>query len=171
VPTNLPGVYAFTQPPADFDPSTASKEDLESWGYPPRTDVTEGLAAQARWLDEVNPKLRRSVPELVSRPNAYNRQVMGLKMKSTKSNVVLATLGNWSGYGLVTPSGGEPFYRVSGRWTVPAVKQAPGTCSGGWDYSSQWVGIDGFNNVDLLQAGSAANVFCDIGQNVTEYFP
>jgi hypothetical protein len=42
VPTNLPGVFAFTQPPADFNPSTASKEDLESWGYPPRAEITEG---------------------------------------------------------------------------------------------------------------------------------
>jgi hypothetical protein len=173
VPTNLPGVFAFTQPPAGFNPATASKEDLESWGYAPRPDVTEGPAAQTRWLDEVSPKLRRSVPDLVSRPNAFNRQVMGLKLKSTptKSNTIQATSGNWSGYALVTANGEQPFYRVSGRWTVPTVKQAPGTCSGGWDYSSQWVGIDGFNNADLLQAGSAANVFCDIGQSVTEYFP
>jgi hypothetical protein len=171
VPTNLPGVFAFAQPPSDFNPSTASNEDLESWGYPPRVAVTEGPAAQARWLDEVNPALRRSVPELVSRPNAYNRQVMGLKLKSKLNNSIPATSSNWSGYALVTASGGQPLYKVSGHWTVPTVKQAPGTCSSGWDYSSQWVGIDGFNNADLLQAGSAANVFCDIGQSVTEYFP
>ncbi|MFY9683048.1 MAG: G1 family glutamic endopeptidase [Candidatus Sulfotelmatobacter sp.] len=171
VPTNLPGVYAFTQPPAGFEPLNASKEDLESWGYPPRPDVTEGTNAQARWLEEVNPALQRSVPDLVSRPNTFNRQVIGLKVKSSSRNSTAASSSNWSGYALVTASGGQPFYKVTGRWTVPSVKQAPGTCSGGWDYSAQWIGIDGFSDDDLLQSGSAADVFCDIGQSVTEYFP
>jgi hypothetical protein len=67
--------------------------------------------------------------------------------------------------------GAAPYNKVTGRWIVPTVKQAPGTCSGGWDYSSQWVGIDGASNSDLLQAGSQANAYCDIGQNITEYFP
>jgi hypothetical protein len=170
VPTNLPGVYAFAQPPAGFDPLAASRQDLEAWGYPPRPEVSEGPKALATWSEEVNP-LRRSVPELVSRPNAYNRQLIGSKVKSKRSNSVAATSGNWSGYALVPSTGGQPFYRVTGRWILPTVKQAPGTCSGGWDYSSQWVGIGGFADGDLLQAGSAANVFCDIGNNITEYFP
>jgi hypothetical protein len=42
VPTNLPGVYAFAQPPAGFDPLAASRQDLEAWGYPPRPEVSEG---------------------------------------------------------------------------------------------------------------------------------
>jgi hypothetical protein len=171
VPTNLPGVFAFTQPPADFDPLTASKEDLESWGYPPRPDVKEGPKAMNTWLEEVNPALRRSAPELVSRPNVYNRQVMGLKMKSTQRNSIAATSGNWSGYALVPPTGGQrsPASRGAGRY--PPWSRPRGTCSGGWDYSSQWVGIGGFNDAFLLQAGSAANVFCDIGNNIAEYFP
>jgi hypothetical protein len=172
VATNLPGVYAFTQPPAGFDPLTASREDLESWGYPPRPDVAEGLNAQARWLEAVNPALRRSVPDLVSRPNSYNRQLEGLKVNSKRFNTTASTSDNWSGFALVSAATGEqPFSKVAGRWTVPTVKQAPGSCSGGWDYSSEWVGIGGFSDQDLLQAGSAANVFCDIGNNIAEYFP
>ena len=171
VPTNLPGVYAFTQPPADFDPLSASKEDLESWGYPARPEEAEGTDAQIRWLELVNPALRRTVPDLVRRPGSYNRQLKELNVVSKRANSVLATSSNWSGYALLAASAGQSFYRVSGRWTLPTVKQAPGTCSGGWDYSSQWVGLGGFNDAYLLQAGSAANVFCDIGQSVTEYFP
>jgi len=171
VPTNMPGVYAFTQPPAEFDPLTASNEELESWGYRPRPEVTEGPTAQAQWLEEVNPALQRVIPELVRRPDAFNRQLMGLELKSKLKNATAATSGNWSGYALTTATGGQPFAHVTGRWTVPTVKQAPGTCSGGWDYSSQWAGIGGFNDAFLLQAGSAANVFCDIGQSVPEYFP
>lgn len=171
VPTNMPGVYAFTQPPADFNPLTASKEDLAAWGYPPRPDVSEGPEAQANWAEAVNPALKRSVPDLVPRPGSYNRRLMGLKTTGTEHNSTAASSSNWSGFGLVTAASGQPFNKVVGRWTVPTVKQAPGTCSGGWDYSSQWVGIDGFNNDDLVQAGSAADVYCDIGQSVTEYFP
>ncbi|HEX4005076.1 MAG TPA: G1 family glutamic endopeptidase [Acidobacteriaceae bacterium] len=171
VPTNIPGVYAFTQPPASFNPLTASKQELQSWGYSPRPEATEGLDAQIRWLEEVSPKLKRSVPDLVPRPGVYNRRIQRLKVNGKLANATAATSANWSGYGLTAGTGQQPFNKVIGRWTVPTVKQAPGTCSGGWDYSSEWVGIDGFNNDDLLQAGSQADVFCDIGQSVTEYFP
>jgi hypothetical protein len=172
VATNLPGVYAFTQPPANFDPKTASAQELASWGYPPRPAASEGADAEARWLEEVNPALQRSVPELVKRPNSFNRPISGFKVISKGLNSTASTSTNWSGYALVTKSGGSPLYKVSGHWTVPTVKQAPGTCSGAWDYSSQWVGIDGFSNKDLLQAGSAADVYCDvIGENEAEYFP
>lgn len=171
VPTNMPGVYAFTQPPADFNPRTASNEELESWGYPPRPAASEGPEAQAHWLEGVNPALKRYVPDLVARPTSYNRKVLGLKVGGKVLNSTAATSSNWSGFALVGGSGAQPFSSVTGRWTLPTVVQPPGTCSGGWDYSSEWVGIDGFNNSDLVQAGSAANVFCDIGQNITEYFP
>jgi hypothetical protein len=169
VPTNVAGVYAFTQPPASFNPRTATKEELESWGYPTRPDVSEGPEALARWLEEVNPALQRSVPELMTRSNTYNRQALGFKAGAKAVNTTNATSSNWSGYALA--NGPNPFNKVSGRWTVPTVKQAPGTCSGGWDYSSEWIGIDGATNSDLLQAGSQANVYCDIGQSITEYFP
>lgn len=169
VPTNVPGVYAFTQPPASFNPRTASTEDLEAWGYPPRPEASEGTEAMARWLEEVNPALQRSVPELMTRSNTYNRQALELKAGAKAVNTTDATSSNWSGYALA--NGAHPYNKVTGRWTVPTVKQAPGTCSGGWDYSSEWVGIDGATNGDLLQAGSQANVYCDIGQSITEYFP
>jgi hypothetical protein len=171
VPTNLPGVYAFTQPPADFNPLTASSRELESWGYPPRPDPSEGPSAQARWLRQVDPKLRRSVPDLILRPDSYNRQQMGFKVDSSHFNITDSSSSNWSGVAIVPGSGGAAFDKVTAQWIVPTVKQAPGTCSGGWDYSSEWVGIGGFSDSFLLQAGSAANVFCDIGENVTEYFP
>ena len=63
------------------------------------------------------------------------------------------------------------FYKVEGRWTLPTVRQPPGVCSGGFDYAAQWIGIDGYSNQDLLQSGSAADVYCDIGNPVTEYYP
>lgn len=173
VPTNFPGVFAFTQPPAGFDPLAASPEELTAWGYPPRPGVEQGPEALARWSQEVSTSLRRVVPDLVRKEGVYNRPLTGLKVTSQPSgfNPIAATSSNWSGFALAAASGAQPFSSVTGRWTVPTVMQPPGTCSGGWDYSSQWVGIDGLNNADLLQAGSAANVFCDVGNNIPEYFP
>jgi hypothetical protein len=173
VRTNWPGVYAFTQPPADFDPLTASQGDLEAWGYPPRPGLSEGAQALAHWSEAANPALRREVPDLVRTQGVYHRPVTGLEVVPSSSNykAATATSNNWSGYALVPAAGAQALYSVSGRWTVPTVKQAPGTCSGGWDYSSEWAGIGGFNDGFLLQAGSAANVFCDIGGNIPEYFP
>src|ERR1700722_18411296 len=174
VPTNFPGVFAFTQPPAGFDPLAASPEELAAWGYPARPGVEEGPGALTRWSQEVSTSLRREVPQLVRREGVYNRPLTGLKGTSPRSGFnapIAATSSNWSGYALVPATGAQPFNSVTGRWTLPTVMQAPGTCSGGWDYSSQWVGIGGFADAFLLQAGSAANAFCDVGNNIPEYFP
>lgn len=173
VPTNLPGVRAFTQPPAAFDARLASDEELAAWGYPARPNITASSAERARWEQQVNPTLRRIVPYLEQREGRYHRPVSGLTMgeRQSRTNTIAATSSNWSGMVLVPASGAQPYSSVRSAWIVPAVKQAPGTCSGNWDYSSQWVGLGGFNDAFLLQAGSAANVFCDIGGNIPEYFP
>lgn len=175
VPTNFPGVYAFTQPPADFNPMTASRDELEAWGYPPRPSAQEGSAGLARWAEEVNTtsRLQRVVPDLVKKEGVYHRPLQNFRPKTSTNGAksITGTSSNWSGYALVPGTGAQPFYEVDGHWTVPTVTQAPGTCNGGWDYSSHWVGIGGFNDAYLLQAGSAANVFCDIGSNLAEYFP
>lgn len=52
---------------------------------------------------------------------------------------------NWSGYAVT----GSNYNQMSGQWTVPAV-----TSSSGSSYSSSWIGIDGFNNSDLIQTGT-----------------
>ncbi|MGO9740197.1 MAG: G1 family glutamic endopeptidase [Roseiarcus sp.] len=171
VPTNLYGVYAVTQPPAEFNPLTASSADLESWGYPPRPGSAEGPEAMARWSQAVSLPVKRVIPQLKRTEGVYHRRATGLKITNSNGSSFNATSSNWSGYALVPGTGAQPFYIIEGRWTVPTVKQAPGTCSGGWDYSSHWVGIGGFSDAFLLQAGSAANVYCDIGNSVPEYFP
>lgn len=56
------------------------------------------------------------------------------------------TSANWSGY--VDSGQGARFSQVSAMWTVPAVNpHARGD-------SATWVGIDGFGNNDLIQAGT-----------------
>jgi hypothetical protein len=51
---------------------------------------------------------------------------------------------NWSGYGI----GSGPYTSVSGTFNVPDLYAATGTT-----YASEWAGIDGFSDSDLIQAG------------------
>jgi hypothetical protein len=55
---------------------------------------------------------------------------------------------NWSGYAIT----GTRFTAVTGSWTVQAVSRTKRAT-----YSSQWVGIDGFNNVSLIQTGTESD--------------
>ena len=56
---------------------------------------------------------------------------------------------NWSGYAIDSGT----YTSVTGSWTVPTVTgpEHPGRAR---QFSSTWVGIDGFNNGDLIQAGT-----------------
>lgn len=56
---------------------------------------------------------------------------------------------NWSGYALT----GTGFTSVVGTWRVPQVLR-PTKKRRTNRYSSSWVGIDGFNNTHLIQAGT-----------------
>jgi hypothetical protein len=52
---------------------------------------------------------------------------------------------NWSGYAKT----GSGFTAVTGQWTVPSVSPTRKAT-----YSASWVGIDGFNNSNLIQSGT-----------------
>src|SRR2546421_7208669 len=56
---------------------------------------------------------------------------------------------NWSGYAVTGASGSVS--DAKGSWTVPAIQ---GTCPGINQYSSFWVGIDGFSSGTVEQTGT-----------------
>ncbi|HEY3608701.1 MAG TPA: G1 family glutamic endopeptidase [Pseudonocardiaceae bacterium] len=56
---------------------------------------------------------------------------------------------NWSGYAET-----GSFTTAVGNWTVPTVSRTSNTPN---RFSSQWVGIDGFNNQNLIQTGTEAD--------------
>jgi len=56
---------------------------------------------------------------------------------------------NWSGYAET-----GTFTTAVGHWTVPTVSRTSNTPN---RFSSQWVGIDGFNNQNLIQTGTEAD--------------
>lgn len=55
---------------------------------------------------------------------------------------------NWSGYAVTNTT----YTSATGNWTVPTVSGS------GSHFSSQWVGVDGFSNSDLIQTGTEADV-------------
>jgi Peptidase A4 family len=57
---------------------------------------------------------------------------------------------NWSGYAV----SGSSYTAATGKWVVPAV-----TASRKATYSSNWVGIDGFNNNNLIQTGTESDYY------------
>jgi hypothetical protein len=57
---------------------------------------------------------------------------------------------NWSGYAVT----GSAFKSVTGKWTVTAVASSRKAT-----YSSEWVGIDGYNNSSLIQTGTESDYY------------
>ena len=55
---------------------------------------------------------------------------------------------NWSGYAVT----GNGYTAASGTWVVPSVSATRKAT-----YSSNWVGIDGFNNSSLIQTGTESD--------------
>lgn len=57
---------------------------------------------------------------------------------------------NWSGYAVT----GTGFKSVTGQWNVTSVSSSRKAT-----YSSEWIGIDGYNNSDLIQTGTEADYY------------
>ncbi|MHB8681186.1 MAG: G1 family glutamic endopeptidase [Acidimicrobiales bacterium] len=67
----------------------------------------------------------------------------------TASGTNLVYSYNWSGYAQSGPSG--TFQSVVDTWTVPTV-----TSTSGDQYAADWVGIGGYSDSTLIQAGTSA---------------
>lgn len=68
---------------------------------------------------------------------------------ATASNVGWAS-SNWSGYAKT----GTGFTTITGTWTVPAAASTRTAT-----FSSNWIGIDGFNNSSLIQTGTESDYY------------
>lgn len=157
VPTNLPGTTAFLAPPEGFDPLTAADDELALYGYPPRPGQQEAPREYATWARAIAASRQRLVPVLKVTDHQNTKSAGHL----VQDGVFYST--NWSGYAdttSVTSYGTGSFYYIFGDYVVPIAEQAINACTGGWDYSSTWVGIDGYGSGDVLQAGTEADAYC-----------
>jgi hypothetical protein len=154
-------IFAYPPPPANFNPRSASAEELEVYGFPPRPNALQSPMAYAHWERLV------SVPRVAS-PNLQQTTINNGAIQNLTHGQALhnGTVGvgssNWSGYAVLAGSGTFTFNDsfVFAEWVVPRAQQGFGICDGGWDYSSQWDGFDGVTSSDVLQAGTEADAYC-----------
>jgi len=178
-PTNLPGATTIAAPPADFDPLTASDQDLQYYGFPPRPNQATDTKAYASWVKAMKASKTRVVPvleqtsifhgpaQLVKNPTAGENESA---VSSSSSNTSYTS--NWSGYvdqSGATRYGSSSFYFTVNEMVVPVAEQAYGACTGGWDYGSAWNGIDGWGSGDVLQAGFEFDAYCSIFTKASYY--
>jgi hypothetical protein len=169
LPTNIAGATTIAAPPASFNPLTASDQDLEYYGFPPRPNEIDAPKAFASWQKAMTASKTRIVPKLEV---TKNFSAPAKAKAAAPSSGSAATSSNWSGYvnlNGVTKYGSSSFYFVISDYVVPIARQAYGACTGGWDYSVTWVGIDGWGSGDVLQAGNEADAYCS-GSTTSAYY-
>jgi Peptidase A4 family len=170
VPTNLPGVHTFIAPAEDFNPLTASDEELAMFGFPPRPDAESAPGAYGSWRRAMLAAKDHVVPQLEITNIVHHRNLP----ISDGTEAGTDTSVNWSGVvdlgGASTYNHSTSFRSIFATWVVPVARQAFGACTEGTDYSFSWVGIDGYNSNDVLQAGSESDALCNILQRESSYY-
>jgi hypothetical protein len=170
-PTGVPAAL----PPAGFNPLTATDALLDHYGFPPRPNPRTSPRDYAVWQAAVGGNVRRIVPRqqvttIRNAPATIVAKTQTLRPAAAQTTFA-ATSTNWSGYAI--QDGLNPFKAANstiyGVFMVPTVRQAAGACTGGWDYSSMWVGFDGLNSNDVLQAGVEADAYCSNGSKQQKY--
>jgi hypothetical protein len=181
VPTNIPGIHTFPAPPAGYNPVTASDTENATYGFPPRPDKQTDAASYAKWA--------RAMSTAGSATRWYGQlKETGLYSKPARpapappgAAAVSATgptpgyYYNWSGF-INTNTAKKykqstSFYYIVSDFNVPAVKQSPGTCDGGWDLEVSWNGIDGNQDGSaLLQGGTLSGAYCSGTTTATDYY-
>jgi hypothetical protein len=165
-------IHTFRQPPASFDPLTATTRELRVHGFPPRPNAGPHRERYESVLRQLKGKLNYVVPTMrmnADRSHGPRRYPTGLAEGAQATE----TSTNWSGAVVFAPSG-KSFSWLQGDWVVPDVG-AP--TEGKWYYAASWIGIDGDGSGDVCQAGIECEVYRS-GSSVTrsiypwwEWFP
>jgi len=159
-PTNVPGIGVVAPPPPGFDAVNASPAVRALYAVPPAPDPAIAPDAYAHWKAAVSGPQNRETPVLEP-TNVYNgpAKVVGPLVPQENANVT-TTSSNWSGTAYSNSSNPFTVEAIEGIFVVPTAHQAFGSCTGGWDWSFLWVGIDGWGSPDVLQAGTEADAYC-----------
>src|SRR5262249_52234019 len=87
-PSNLRGITSAPEPPAGFDPITATDQELGMYGFPPRPNPQAQPHAYAQWGRAMRASKQRIVPQLKV-TNKYHGPLIPGNTPSTSFN--------WSG--------------------------------------------------------------------------
>jgi hypothetical protein len=156
----LETLKTFEPPPAHFDPLQASARELAHYGFPRRPNPeTEGhlfplwKKALSRPLSPVRAELEID-RVLLNRQHGRGKTARDGRFAPTGWGGIVART---SDFGFSPP---EPANVVYGEWAIPSMEpdfDNPTTAM----TVGFWVGLDGFTNNQVLQAGTAATVTGD----------
>jgi len=163
--------------PEGFDPMKAKDRHLAAYRLPRRPDAKKEPQLRELWNRIMSRTQLWITPEFEHRENIKHGPARGSDRRAVTARlgspgVSNATSNNWSGAANFSPAG-KPYSFVGGQWTVPS----PNTKASGAYYASEWVGIDGWNSNDVLQAGTETQItkilFITVKQVYTwwEWFP
>ncbi len=144
--------------PEGFDPTTATARQLAAYRLPRRPDARKEPQLRELWERTMSRTQLWITPEFEHREHITHGPARGAGGRAVNARlatpeVTNATSNNWSGAANFSPAG-KPYGFVGGQWTVPS----PNTTADGAYYASEWVGIDGWNSSDVLQAGTETQV-------------
>jgi hypothetical protein len=155
VPTNIPGIYTYAEPPKGFNPVAATDEELATYGFPPRPDKQANPDQYTRWERHMRAAKIRWNGELRAVPGGGQLRPAGSSalpeaVQAETSGPKRILTNNASG--VVVTSGQKTFTKnsilqVEADITVPRV-QAPFdntvSCTGEGYFAIAAAGIDGF---------------------------
>ncbi len=139
-----------------FQALQISNDELVDGGYGMRPDAAASPEKFAQWLDQVSKPMTVVPSHLVSRSD-ITHQVQGVEAGITDGY-------NWSGY--VADHAKRSYSAVSACWNVPEIDYAEENNS---TYSAFWIGLDGYNLSDLVQAGTEQDAIDEGGTYYAEY--
>jgi len=136
---------------------------------PPEPDAASAPKAHADWARATKTGATVEVGHLTPTSISNGPHVSTGQPSSVSNGYAYTTSGNWSGSAV----SGEVFTggleAIESTFVVPTAHQAFGACTGGWDWSSVWPGIDGWGSSDVLQGGIEADAFCIGGSRSAFY--
>ncbi len=169
------GVLPYPAPPLLFNPATAANASLLAYGLPAHPPRLANGASSNPALDHAIAAMRTYIParlRVVMRRHGPARGLVSHAAAQYSTNwagqVLENTQGSW---------GSGSYAEIMAQWVISGVIQGHASCPG-TDYSSTWVGIDGYDgSPDVLQSGTEADAVCQGGtqsQNIyawVEWYP
>jgi hypothetical protein len=161
ISTSVKGVHAFPTPAKGFNALTASNRELLNYGLPQRPDKASDAKSYEHW-EKAMLALKTHATDVKAKPySSVNMKSAGLSEKQDASGTTAYNSFNWSGIANTNSNKSwnnkTSFTEVSSVWNVPVPNHPFGNlpCSEGPWFEVTWNGIDGFNNGDVVQGGSA----------------
>ncbi len=146
----------------DGAPDAVPREALQARGYPPRPDAGKAPGVYTKWLALVTSGATVLAPHVVLARSGLQGPARTVEAALESRT---ASTSNWSGYAITSDT--STYGEVFGAWYVPRVSSEPGLLSA--DYSTFWVGMDGYGTSDVVQAGTSQNTLTIFGIQMSSY--